>query len=374
MTIDSVATRMVDEARNLLAQLRPDQREKILLPLDDQEERERWYYTPTPRKGLPIFEMEALQRQHLRRLLASGLSEAGFNAVAAIMGIEAIVDCWTGFPDRNYGDLPNTRLRDPANYFVALYGNPGDEGWGWRVGGHHVGVHFTVRGGVVSPTPAFLGVEPSYIAMPGDVFLRPLAAEEDLARELLASFDPAQLQRAVIAPVAPFDIVQANRPAIEEGALPWFDTFGIEATQRLRQNLGITDELDEMVRYTPDPKGIPYSTMKPPQQECLVRLIRTYFNRVDKGVADQFADRLESRALEGTAFAWAGPVVLKSPSHVSDPRPAFYYRIQGERLLIEFDNAQNETNHAHSVWRDPTTDFGRDILAEHYLTHHARTV
>jgi hypothetical protein len=364
---------MAEEARGLLAQLRPDQLERIMLPIDDQEERERWYYTPTPRRGLTLFDLEALQRQCVRRLLASGLSEAGYNAVVITMGIEAIVDCWTGFPDRNYGDLPNTRLRDPLNYFVAIYGNPGDEGWGWRVGGHHVGVHFTVRGGVVSPTPAFLGVEPSYIEMPGDIFLRPLAAEEDLARQLLASFDATQLERAVIAPVAPFDIVQANRPTIVEGALPWPDTFGIEATQRLRERLGITDELDEMVRYTPDAKGIPYSAMNSEQQNCLQRLIRTYFDRVNPAVAEQFADRLEDHALRQTTFAWAGPVILKSPSHRSEPRPAYYYRIQGERLLIEFDNAQNDTNHSHSVWRDPTTDFGHNVLAEHYATHHVST-
>jgi hypothetical protein len=363
---------MTEEALDLLAQLRPEQKEKILLPLDDQKERETWYYTPTPRRGLPIYEMEALQRQKLRRLLGSGLSEAGFNAVAAIMGIEAIVDHWMGFPDRNYGDLPNTRLRDPLNYFVAFYGHPGEEGWGWRVGGHHVGVHFTVRNGAVSPTPAFLGVEPSYIIMPGEVFMRPLAAEEDLARQLLGMLQPAQLEQAVIAPVAPFDIVQANRPAIEDAAIPWPDTFGIEGTQRLRQQLGITDELDDMVRYSLEPKGLPYSAMQSDQQECLVRLIRAYFDRVQPDVAAQFVDRLEPAALKDTTFAWAGPVDLHTPSHPSDSRRPYYYRIQGERLLIEFDNAQNETNHAHSVWRDPTTDFGRNVLAEHYALHHTR--
>jgi hypothetical protein len=175
----------------------------------------------------------------------------------------------------------------------------------------------------------------------------------------------------VIAPVAPFDIVQANRPAIVEGALPWPDTFGIEATQRLRENLGITDELDELVRYTTDPKGLSYSAMSSGQQKQLVKLIQTYFDRVEAEVAAQFADRLEPNALKDTTFAWAGPVVTKSPSHRSEARPAFYYRIQGERLLIEFDNAQNQTNHAHSVWRDPTTDFGRNVLAEHYAALHS---
>lgn len=370
MTAETAASRMAEAARDFIAQLPDDQKQKVLLPIDDQAERETWYYTPTPRRGLPVFEMNAMQRQKLRSLLASGLSEGGYNAVVITMGVEAIVDSWTGFPDRNYGDLPDTRLRDPANYFLAIYGNPGEEGWGWRVGGHHVGVHFTVRGGVVYPTPAFLGVEPSYIVMPGDIFLRPLALEEDLARDLLGSLSTAQLERAVIAPVAPFDIVQANRPAIVEGALPWPDTFGIEATQRLRETLGITDELDEMVKYTPEPKGLRYGEMEAGQRETFTRLIRSYFDRVAPDIAEQFADRLEPASLEGSTFAWAGPVVTKAPAHPSDPRPAFYYRIQGERLLIEFDNAQNQTNHAHSVWRDPTLDFGRNVLAEHYAAHH----
>src|SRR5436190_11070973 len=113
MTTSTVASHMAEEALQLLATLRPDQREKILLPIDDQAERETWYYTPTPRKGVPLYEMEALQRQKVRRLLRAGLSESGYNAVVAIMGTEAIVDQWMNFPDRNYGDLPDTRLRDP---------------------------------------------------------------------------------------------------------------------------------------------------------------------------------------------------------------------------------------------------------------------
>ena len=139
--------------------------------------------------------MDALPRQKFRRLLRSGLSEAGYNAVVAIMGIEAIVDQWMNFPDRNYGDLPGTRLRDPLNYFLAIYGNPGDDGWGWRIGGHHVGVHFTVRGGVVCPTPAFLGVEPSYIEVPGDIFLRPAGRRGGL-RSRAAQFVGRQPARA----------------------------------------------------------------------------------------------------------------------------------------------------------------------------------
>ncbi|HEX5907219.1 MAG TPA: DUF3500 domain-containing protein [Propionibacteriaceae bacterium] len=39
--------------------------------------------------------------------------------------------------------------------------------------------------------------------------------------------------------------------------------------------------------------------------------------------------------------------------------------------MIEWDNTQNNANHAHSVWRDPTSDFGLDVLAGHRAAHHA---
>jgi Protein of unknown function (DUF3500) len=46
-----------------------------------------------------------------------------------------------------------------------------------------------------------------------------------------------------------------------------------------------------------------------------------------------------------------------------------YYRLQGPRLLIEYDNTQRKANHAHSVWRDPSADFGLDVLGEHLAAH-----
>ncbi|WP_346433328.1 DUF3500 domain-containing protein [Paraglaciecola aquimarina] len=46
-----------------------------------------------------------------------------------------------------------------------------------------------------------------------------------------------------------------------------------------------------------------------------------------------------------------------------------YYRIQGETFLIEYDNAQQNGNHIHTVWRDFKNDFGRDLLKEHHLKH-----
>ena len=54
-------------------------------------------------------------------------------------------------------------------------------------------------------------------------------------------------------------------------------------------------------------------------------------------------------------FGWAG---------ASERGQPHYWRIQGPRFLIEWDNSGG--NHVHSVWRDFDGDWGRDVLGEHY--------
>ena len=65
--------------------------------------------------------------------------------------------------------------------------------------------------------------------------------------------------------------------------------------------------------------------------------------------------------LEDVHIAWAGSMVSGRPH---------YHRLQGPRFLAEWDNTQRDANHGHSVWRDPTNDFGLDVLAAHRRTHH----
>lgn len=54
----------------------------------------------------------------------------------------------------------------------------------------------------------------------------------------------------------------------------------------------------------------------------------------------------------------------------TEPGQPHYYRLQGPRLLIEYDNTQRHANHAHSVWRDPEADFGHDALRAHLAAQH----
>ena len=46
--------------------------------------------------------------------------------------------------------------------------------------------------------------------------------------------------------------------------------------------------------------------------------------------------------------------------------------MQGDDLLIEYDNTSEDGNHAHTVLRRPRSDFGDDVLARHYRQAHPR--
>ena len=93
----------------------------------------------------------------------------------------------------------------------------------------------------------------------------------------------------------------------------------------------------------------------------LMGVIHTYTSMMADDLAAQRAAKLEEAGIDHITFAWAG-TAERGAHH--------YYRIQGPTFLIEFDNAQNDGNHVHSVWRDFDGDFGRDVLREHLQARH----
>jgi hypothetical protein len=97
------------------------------------------------------------------------------------------------------------------------------------------------------------------------------------------------------------------------------------------------------------------------QQELLRAVLAVYVERVPEALADDEAAKYAGERLGGFGFAWAGG---------REPGEPHYYRVQGPRLLVEYDNTQRNVNHAHAVWRDPDGDFGEDVLARHRAEHH----
>lgn len=373
-----VAGRMAEAARIWLDTLDSEQRSigQGAVPADDptDNERRRWFYTPTDHGGLTVHQQRPAQQRAAMRLVSTGLSPAGFVTVATIIGLENVLDYTEGF----VVSFNRERGRDPGLYYLRVFGEPGDQGvWGWRFGGHHVSVNnLVVDGELVATTPCFLGADPATSPLLGGVVNRPLARVEDLGRELVRSLRPELAARTILLPRAPSDLVTVNRTLLTDGdrAVPlvgvWRDErFPDPVEQANLQRIsdaideaaGLSDADHEAVAYTRQPKGVSAAEFDAGQREVLRALLGTYLDRAPAGLSP-LPRYDEEAALDAVHFAWAGS---------TEPGEPHYYRLQGPRLLLEWDNTQRNANHAHSVWRDPGSDFGLDVLARHRAAHHA---
>jgi uncharacterized protein DUF3500 len=368
-----IAGRMSEAAAALLAALDTEQRALAGWPFPADDERLLWFYTPTDHGGLPLSAMRPAQQSLAMQLLSTGLSRAGYVTVSTIIGLENVLDeleGWVAGWDRERG-------RDPGLYYVRVFGEPVERGtWAWRFGGHHVSInHTVVDGEVAGSTPCFLGADPAVSPLLGPHPLRPLAGAEDLGRELVRSLDDAQFATAILSPVAPLDLVTANRSRLSEGDLPlpisdiWRRRFAGELGERVvevqraaERNAGVLPEHLDAVGFTKAPKGTPAANMRPEQREILRALLDVYVRRIPDELADAESAKYRADAdLDELTFAWAGGL---------EPGEPHYYRVQGPRLLAEYDNTQRGVNHVHSVWRDLESDFGGDALGRHYARHH----
>jgi hypothetical protein len=368
-----VATRMADAANDWLDALDDDQRRMGQWAFPGDDERRLWFYTPTDHGGVTIGAMRPAVQQAAMRLLRSGLSRAAYITATTVMGLENVLDDVEHFR-QGFG---RERGRDPGMYYVRVFGEPGPGAtWGWRFGGHHVSVNHTiVDGELAASTPCFLGADPAESPLLGPHLLRPLAGAEDLGRELVASLDAGQLDRALLSPVAPVDLVSANRSHVSPGDRPlplqviFRGGLDSELADRMaagqaamEQAIGLTADHLDALTLTADPKGIRAGELAPAQRDVLRALLDVYVGRVPDELADaESAKYASDDALGELAFGWAGGL---------RPGEPHYYRVQGSRLLAEYDNTQRGVNHVHTVWRDLAADFGGDALAEHYAAAH----
>ena len=372
-----VAGRMAEAAQAWTDLLDDEQRAVGVgaVPSADEadDERRRWFYPPTDHGGLTLHQQRPAQQRAAMRLVATGLSTPAYVTVATVMGLENVLDQVEGFVTR----FDRERGRDPGLYYLRVFGDPGGAGpWGWRFGGHHVSLNnLVVDGELVATTPCFLGADPATAPLLGGAVNRPLARVEDLARKIVRSLHPDLAAQALLSPRAPSDLVTANRTLVSDGdrVIPlagvWRDArFPDPVEQAKLQRL--SDAIDEAaglgetghaaVAYSDTPKGVAAVELDTAQRELVRALLGAYLGRVPAEVSP-LARYDDDAVLDQVHLAWAGPTAPGEPH---------YYRLQGPRLLVEWDNTQRGANHAHSVWRDPAADFGLDVLAHHRADHH----
>ncbi len=288
-------------------------------------ERTDWHFVPKERVGVNWHDMNLEQRRAAHNLLRIALSSQGYFKALTIMSLEQELR-------RLEASRPNVQnVRDPERYWFALFGDPtSDEPWGWRVEGHHLSLNFSsVTGQVVSITPAFFGTNPAELRDGPRAGLRVLGTEEDLARELITRCTPAQYKTAMIAETAPEDVL----------ALP-----GLEI------NFG-------------EPEGLSAQQMTDAQRALLRKLIEEIVGNFNEELRERALVELEDAGFDKLHFAWAGSVEVGK---------GHYFRIHGPTLVIEYDNTQNNANHAHLVWHSADNNFAADYLGRHYAEspHH----
>lgn len=340
------------------------------LPVGDpavEAERVRWFYTPTDHGGVAVRELPARQQSLVMQLLATGLTRPAYVTACTVMGLENVLDELEGWQV----DWGRERGRDPGLYWIRVFGRPGDDTWGWRVGGHHLSVNLLVRAGrIAAVTPSFFGADPACSPALGGA-LRPLGGTEDLARTLMRSLPPPERARALLHPRAISDIVSGNRARVRPGDRMIHMQQLFRGPLPTRRLAALVDRIDETAEtgsgYTeadharlalgPRPQGVAGRDMTAEQRHLLRDLLATYTDRSPQPIADAHRRHyLDDRHLDLVHLAWAGDLAPGEPH---------YYRLTGPRLLVEYDNTQRHANHAHSVWRDPDGDFGLDPLAVH---------
>ena len=312
------ASRIATAADAFLASLDDSQRQMVLFAFDDAQQRARWSNLPVtmvPRGGISLKEMTPPQRSAAMAMLAAALSKPGLDKVQKIMEGDAVLASEASNRTAMFGrDL----------YYFSILGKPSaQDPWMLQFGGHHLALNITIAGERGVLTPSFVGAQPAIFTRGGKT-VRPLASESDKAYALLQSLDESQRKQAILS----YRVADVVLGAGQDGR-------------------------------SIEPEGLKVSAMNERQRVLLVDLIGEWARIVHDSAAAARMTEIKA-TLADTWFAWSGPTTLAQGSNVTA-----YYRIQGPTLVIEYAPQGGEpTLHIHTMYRDPTNDYGRKLTAK----------
>ena len=206
-----------------------------------------------------------------------------------------------------------------AEYFIAILGTPSvTTPWMVQFGGHHLALNVTIVGPNNVLTPSLPAAQPASYTLNGESF-RPLGDENDKGFALINALDAGQQAKAIL----PSRVADLVLGAGQDGK-------------------------------TIQPEGLLASDMTPAQQDMLLDLAREWVGILnDEGAAAKMAE-IKSN-LAKTYFAWSGPTTNGSVA---------YFRIQGPTVVIEYA-PQKTVDHVHTIYRDPTNDYGARLAGNH---------
>jgi hypothetical protein len=286
------------------------------------------------RAGMSVGNMTEEQRKLFHRILSASLSSQGYLKATSIMQLDHLLNRYYDsiYYRKEINDSTFSFIRSllwsPRNYYLAIFGNPADSVWGYKIEGHHLSINFTFMKDRLSVTPMFVGTDPAEYPIMENAGLRVLGQEEDLGLKLIHMLSSAQQKKATMSKDVPSDIITAA-----------------ESGKRLVDNWGLLS--GEMTKQ---------------QQATLQYIIREFvFNlEYDKAVIEY--DKILKAGIDKVYFGWIGEYNEAVPH---------YYILNGPTFLIEFDNnggPRKSANHIHAIWREKGNEYGEDMLRKHYLS------
>jgi Protein of unknown function (DUF3500) len=312
--------RIVASAQAFLATLDDAGRTRGQFPFDSPQ-KTRWSNLPTgifKREGLRLGDLAPAPRAAAMALLSTAFSKDGYRKIVEIMGGDEVLPGAPGGPPRagGSGGGPGgsgggvTFGKD--EYYLAFVGVPSVSApWTLQFGGHHLAINLTLSGHQATLAPSHTAAQPASYSFEGRT-VRPLGAENDRAFALMATLDPAQRSQAILG-YSVSDLVLG----------PGQDGRTIQ------------------------PEGLRASALKASQQTMLLDLVREWAGIASEALAVPRMEDIRA-SLPETYFAWSGPTTNGS---------AAYFRIQGPTLVIEYA-PQRGVDHIHTIYRDPTNDYG----------------
>ena len=290
--------------------LTEEQASVLTLPIDSPL-RSNWSNLPASmvsfdHNGVRLGDLTPKQLARVFDFLAAALGPHGYETVTQVVAAEAVLgqSLWA-----RVGGLTE------ENYWLAFFGEPSATGaWGWQFGGHHLGVNGSFAGGkATSLSPTFLGAEPAMFTMAG-LEAAPLADELEAGRAVMRALPVELKAEATIAPS------QMQTGAGRDGEIPELRGSAVASWPREARSLLLQTILH-------------WVALQPPEHAAL-----------------RMAELEET--VHELHFAWSGAI--------DEDDEDTYFHIQGPTLIIEFGIQDiGEGGHFHSVYRDPTNEYGR---------------
>ncbi len=339
---NTVTPKVVAAANAFLATLSDADRGKVTFDFNSAQKSGGWSNLPSgifQRNGLRLGDLTDAQRQAALATLAAALSTSGYQKVTDIMNGDEVLKNQgggrtggrpgapagggppAGAPGGGGGGRGGGRgggvVFGRDEYFIAFVGAPSATNpWMLQFGGHHLAINVTIVGSDNVMTPSLPAAQPARYVLNGQT-IRPLGNENDKGFALINALDENQRKQAIL-----------NYQVRDLVLGPGNDGKVIQ------------------------PEGMLASSMNAKQQEMLLDIAHEWVGILnDEGAAAKMAEIKAN--LPNTYFAWSGATTNGALA---------YYRIQGPTVIIEYAPQQGDLDHIHTIYRDPTNDYGAKLV------------